>query len=213
MKKLLLNFALAALIVSQVASAAVYGLFSPATGVLIGSSSTWVTNAATFPESVSFSTPAIELSGDVASPGNSMLYGTNASGVKGWYTQPGGGTSTGTFSGTLTGMSAGGTGTVTYWVTNGVACLFGNFTGTSNATTMTLTGLPAAVVPTRPSVVFVALENNTVQLIQGFALPSTGSSIITFGFYTAINVGAEASFTSTGTKGFDPAGSFFCYPL
>ena len=30
----------------------------------------------------------LQLSGDVASPGNTMLYGTNASGVKGWYAQP-----------------------------------------------------------------------------------------------------------------------------
>jgi len=31
------------------------------------------------------------LQGDFASPGNSMLYGTNASGAKGWYAQPAGG--------------------------------------------------------------------------------------------------------------------------
>ena len=33
------------------------------------------------------------LIGDSITPGNSMLYGTNASGVKGWYVQPSGGTS------------------------------------------------------------------------------------------------------------------------
>lgn len=32
----------------------------------------------------------LTLSGDAASPGNSMLYGTNSSGVKGWYAQPSG---------------------------------------------------------------------------------------------------------------------------
>lgn len=31
---------------------------------------------------------SLELVGDAGSPGNSMLYGTNATGVKGWYTQP-----------------------------------------------------------------------------------------------------------------------------
>jgi hypothetical protein len=31
---------------------------------------------------------SLELVGDAGSPGNSMLYGTNGSGVKGWYTQP-----------------------------------------------------------------------------------------------------------------------------
>jgi len=37
-----------------------------------------------------FGTP-VELIGDIASPGNSMLYGTNGFGVKGWYAQAGGG--------------------------------------------------------------------------------------------------------------------------
>lgn len=32
----------------------------------------------------------LKLSGDSASPGNSMLYGTNSGGTKGWYVQPGG---------------------------------------------------------------------------------------------------------------------------
>jgi hypothetical protein len=34
------------------------------------------------------STAPLRLLNDANSPGNSMLYGTNASGVKGWYTQP-----------------------------------------------------------------------------------------------------------------------------
>jgi len=37
----------------------------------------------------------IKLSGDATSPGNSMLYGTNGSGTKGWYAQPGGAAPTG----------------------------------------------------------------------------------------------------------------------
>ena len=32
--------------------------------------------------------PTVVLAGDTASPGNSKLYGTNGSGVKGWYDQP-----------------------------------------------------------------------------------------------------------------------------
>jgi hypothetical protein len=36
----------------------------------------------------------LKLSGDSASPGNSMVYGTNGSGVKGWYTASGGGSTT-----------------------------------------------------------------------------------------------------------------------
>lgn len=37
------------------------------------------------------SVDGIALDGDAASPGNSKLYGTNASGIKGWYNQPSGG--------------------------------------------------------------------------------------------------------------------------
>ena len=45
-------------------------------------------------ESATLNTATLSLSGDDASPGNSKLYGTNASGVKGWYDQPTGGGST-----------------------------------------------------------------------------------------------------------------------
>jgi hypothetical protein len=38
----------------------------------------------------------VTLVGDSASPGNSMLYGTNSSGVRGWYSQPTGGSGGGT---------------------------------------------------------------------------------------------------------------------
>src|ERR1017187_10714771 len=37
------------------------------------------------------STTPVELINDIASPGNSMLYGTNGFGLKGWYAQSGGG--------------------------------------------------------------------------------------------------------------------------
>jgi hypothetical protein len=40
--------------------------------------------------SITSDASGIKLSGDSASPGNSMLYGTNGSGVKGWYAQPSG---------------------------------------------------------------------------------------------------------------------------
>ncbi len=49
--------------------------------------------------SISISTNNITLSGDSASPGATMLYGTNGSGTKGWYAQPGGG---GSYSGIST---------------------------------------------------------------------------------------------------------------
>lgn len=47
----------------------------------------------------------LQLDGDSASPGNSMVYGTNGSGVKGWYTGGGGGSSPLTTKGDLYGYS------------------------------------------------------------------------------------------------------------
>lgn len=41
--------------------------------------------------SITSDTAGLKLSGDSASPGNSKLYGTDASGVKGWHDQPSGG--------------------------------------------------------------------------------------------------------------------------
>jgi hypothetical protein len=40
--------------------------------------------------SITSDASGIKLSGDSASPGNTMLYGTNGSGTKGWYSQPSG---------------------------------------------------------------------------------------------------------------------------
>jgi hypothetical protein len=45
----------------------------------------------------------LRLQGDATTPGNSMLYGTNASGVKGWYVQP-----------TVTSSGVSGSGTINY---------------------------------------------------------------------------------------------------
>lgn len=41
--------------------------------------------------SITSDASGLKLSGDSASPGNTKLYGTNASGMKGWYDQPAGG--------------------------------------------------------------------------------------------------------------------------
>lgn len=56
----------------------------------------------TFQHSLTENSGTVNLTGDAASPGNTMLYGTNASGVKGWYAQPAGGVSD---HGGLTGLS------------------------------------------------------------------------------------------------------------
>src|SRR3954470_23249017 len=75
------------------------GLWKLVNGVLVpgsigsgGSGSGTVTTTNSVQGDGSSGAP-IKLVGDSASPGNSMLYGTNGSGTKGWYAQPvGGGT-------------------------------------------------------------------------------------------------------------------------
>lgn len=43
-----------------------------------------------FTDSIQNVSGTVNLVGDTASPGNTMMYGTNGSGVRGWYTQPAG---------------------------------------------------------------------------------------------------------------------------
>ena len=40
--------------------------------------------------SITADASGVKLSGDAAAPGNDKLYGTDGSGVKGWYSQPSG---------------------------------------------------------------------------------------------------------------------------
>lgn len=73
------------------------GLWNLVNGVLvpgaIASPSVSIVVADSITGSGTTASPA-QLSGDSASPGNSMLYGTNGSGTKGWYAQGAGGSST-----------------------------------------------------------------------------------------------------------------------
>lgn len=120
---------------------------------------------------------------------------------------------TGTFTGTLTGFTTTVQDTVTYrlcgdWVTLYTPNNFGNLTGTSNATTMTMTGLAAAVIPIGASAitqvygVISRLRDNSVNTTGEVEIVG-GSSTLTF--KTCIVGGAALScngaFTASGTKG------------
>lgn len=71
----------------------------------------------------------LQLDGDSATPGNTKLYGTNGSGVKGWYSQPGGSGSISITDGTTTV-----TGVTSLAVTGGVVG------GTTPNATLTISG-------------------------------------------------------------------------
>ncbi len=104
---------------------------------------------------------------------------------------------TGTFTLTLTGMSATITGTVT-WVANGRSIVLTipntGIAGTSNATTMTGTGLPAALYPVSTRQGMVLVENSGTVGVGLFTL--TGGGVLTF-----FKDVTGAAFTNTGAKG------------
>jgi hypothetical protein len=121
-------------------------------------------------------------------------------------TKPAATTDTGTFTGTITGCTTAPTGTFTWSrVGNQVTIETPNLTATSNATTLTFTGLPAALQPARTQVMAATnLENNTVLGVSGSFSVSLGSGIITCarGVVTGSDVvTTTTSFTNSGTKG------------
>lgn len=118
---------------------------------------------------------------------------------------------TGTFTGTLTGVSAGGTGTIAYRIfANGLVALSGSFTGTSNSTALTMTGLPAVVTPPfTGSIVRCLVTDNGNALKGGWASVNT-AGVITFAIGTDFN---PTGFTGGGTtKGLGSSWNIL-YPL
>lgn len=102
---------------------------------------------------------------------------------------------TGTFTGTLTGVSGSATGTLRYDIAGQVVSLYvPAISDTSNATSMTITGAPAAIQPTRAQVCLAIVQDNgTVQLGK---VQIETSGVLTF---SADVTGAV--FTASGTKG------------
>lgn len=121
---------------------------------------------------------------------------------------PGAATATiseGSFTGTLTGMTASTTGTVSYRIVanssgTGKLChlrLASALEGTSNTTALTMTGLPAACTPTVSVWVSTNVRDNTTS-VPGAAF--IDASTTTIEFYTDSPFSATG-FTNSGTKG------------
>lgn len=109
-------------------------------------------------------------------------------------------TSTGSFTGTVTGFASNPTGTVYWRKVNNMVHMWSSatLTATSNAATMTMTGLPAACLPvTTKGVVCAAVVDNGT---EGFGRAQISSTEITF----AVFDGTIQAFTSSGTKGLMP---------
>lgn len=114
-----------------------------------------------------------------------------------------------TFTGTLTGMSGATTCSMKYRKTGSSITIFnvgGQCTGTSNSTSMTMTGLPAAVQPSQAVTgLAIFVINNNVPIYAAFDIASAGSTI-TFSPTSSATASpyltsASTNFTNTGTKG------------
>lgn len=112
----------------------------------------------------------------------------------------------GTFTGTLTGVSGSVTGTCR-WVKNGNTVTFyiPSLSGTSNATTMTITGAPSNIFPARSQrITGILMQDNSVVNTGTVNVGTDG--VLTFGYGPT-----EAAFTNSGTKG--PFSNTFTYSL
>mgnify|MGYP000473453951 CR=1 FL=1 len=99
------------------------------------------------------------------------------------------------FTATATGMTTAPTGSVTYAVAGNLVVLdFPAISGTSNATTFTLTGVPAALRPATAKLARVTITDNTGTAAHGMARIETDGTISLF-----VNA-ALGAFTGSGTK-------------
>lgn len=124
---------------------------------------------------------------------------------------------TGSFTGTLTGMASATTTTCNYSISSGVVVLTCNagtsITGTSNATSFTLTGLPAAITPS-------VSRNGPITRMFDNSANTTGLAIVsgttvTFWISTVSGTSLTVSnsgWTASGSKGL-VSGWYFEYPL
>lgn len=114
----------------------------------------------------------------------------------------------GSFTGTLTGMTGATTGTVYYKIVSNIVTLWTllDITGTSNTTALTMTGLPAAVQPGSARTTLCQLTDNTQGTMAALAIIS--GSTITFRLARQDTVAnliqyTATGFTNSGTKGID----------
>lgn len=126
--------------------------------------------------------------------------------VNGVAVATGTGTTTGTFTGTFTGFAAGNTGTCTWTKTGNTVTLFmPTNLATSNATSFTMTGLPAAIQPatlTQSVSLTGDTQSNGAQALSPNAVITAASGTVTF--HTG---GGGANWASAGNKGWSVGAS------
>lgn len=109
-----------------------------------------------------------------------------------------------TFTATLVGCTTSPTGTINYRIVNQATVTLefdSTLTGTSNATTCSISGMPAAIQPARAQSFFLAIENNGATAMAVATIQTTGSIL-----FSATLLGTGSSgFTAAGIKGIPAA--------
>lgn len=125
----------------------------------------------------------------------------------------------GTFTGTLTGVTASVTGDISYRRVSNVVTLFlgGDLTGTSNATSMTITGMPAAIRPSiARGVACTDVTDNSNTLCFCRAVVQSDGVIAFYAARTDTTANfvrfSSTGFTNSGTKG-PTTGWTITYPI
>lgn len=127
---------------------------------------------------------------------------------------------TGSFTGTVTGCTTSPTTTIKYTVAGNMVMLnMANFTCTSNAATMTITGAPAALRPsgtTSNGSLLPQLEDNSTGVVGSGNMSTTG--VLTLSICKVVALGPVSctsnTWTTSGTKGIGSvAGTSFNYSL
>jgi hypothetical protein len=118
----------------------------------------------------------------------------------------GGATSTGSFTGTLTGLTTSPTCNMEYRLTGTLVFLYNtaNCNGTSNSNNFTMTGLPAAIQPTRAVTCLTVGQQDNGTALVGAADITAGSGTVTMlkQQVSGSNIITGASlWTASGTKG------------
>lgn len=110
----------------------------------------------------------------------------------------------GSFTATLTGFSGTVTGTVNYQRTGDIVmlCAPSAISGTSNTTSLVLSGIPVALRPSSTAVGFVTCTINAGNSGRLSIASISSAGEITFEIYSSITASPSSSgFTNTGTKG------------
>lgn len=121
----------------------------------------------------------------------------------------------GTFTGTLTGMTGSTTGTYSYQRVGKYAVVWNTsaVTGTSNATTMTMTGIPAVIQPSAAVKVALGgvLTDNSITNNYGGASVNGGTATLNLMAVNGVHI-IDGAFSGAGTKG-TSAGFVMVYPI